>query len=583
MNQLRHLIPYLRPYSAKIAAGVFCILASALIGLLSPLIVGWAIDSLSEGVSTRTLVFYAAALVGITLFRGAFHFGQRMILVTNSRRVEMNLRQDLYAHLQRLHGRFFATHSTGDLMARATNDLEAVRLLCGPAIMYGGNTVFAALGSLAFMIDIHVGLTLLSLGTLPLVAVLTQVVGKRIHVLFQSVQEHFATLTGKVQENLSGARVVRAYVQEEAEEQAFRVLNRDYVDRSRDLIRLDAMFRPSLQTLVGVGFVGVLGYGGYLILEGEITVGEFVTFQLFLGKLVWPMIAIGWVINIAQRGAASLGRIRSVIETDPEIVEPEKPVHLEKVEGAIRFSGVSFAYRENAEPALVDIDLEIGAGETLALVGRTGSGKSSLLSLVPRLFDPIAGKIELDGVDLRSLSLEQLRGTIAMVPQESFLFSATVRENVAFGRPDADEEAIARTVSLAGLDADLEHFPEGLDTVVGERGITLSGGQKQRVALARALLLEPEILLLDDCLSAVDAHTEEQILRNLRTVFPGRTVLMATHRIAAARLCDRALVLEDGRIQALGDHDALVAEGGTYADLHRRQHLEAQLEELTVA
>lgn len=580
MNQLRHLLPYFRPYRLRMAAGVLCVLMAAVIGLLSPLIVGSAIDSLSTDIGARTLLLYAGALVGITLVRGVFHFGQRMILVATSRRIEMDLRQDLYAHLQRLHGRFFAKQSTGDLMARATNDLEAVRLLSGPAIMYGGNTIFAAIGSLAFMIDIHVGLTLLSLGTLPLVALLTQVVGKKIHVLFQGVQEQFATLTGKVQENLSGVRVVRAYVQEEAEEEAFRTLNRAYVDRSRNLIRLDAAFRPSIQGLVGIGFAGVLGYGGYLILQGEITVGQFVTFQLFLGKLVWPMIAIGWVINITQRGAASFGRIREVLLTAPEISDPEQPAPLESVAGSIRFEGVSFAYRQGAELALEGIDLDIAAGETVALVGRTGSGKSSLLALIPRLFDPVAGKVELDGVDLRRLPLRQLRESIAMVPQETFLFSTTVRENIAFGRPDASRDAVLRAATLAGLDADLEGFPQGLDTMVGERGITLSGGQKQRVALARALLLDPEILLLDDCLSAVDAQTEEQILRNLRTVFPGRTVLMASHRIAAARLCDRSVVLDQGRIEAVGDHDALVARGGTYADLHHRQRLEAQLEEL---
>ncbi|MEM9597543.1 MAG: ABC transporter ATP-binding protein [Acidobacteriota bacterium] len=577
MHKLLQLLPYFRPYRRDLAIGVVCMLFSAVLALVNPQVIGQAIDRLRADVSPDTLVVYGLVLVAVALVQGVFQLFKRLVLVTMSRKIEFDLRNDFYDHLQKLHPGFYHGYPTGDLMARATNDLNAVRMLCGPAIMYGGNTIFVAAGALFFMLRIHVGLTLLALCSLPLVAIVTQVFGQRIHVLFERVQSSFSDLSTRVQENLAGARVVRAYVQEEPERRAFRGLNRENVDRNRELIRWNAAFHPLIQALVGLGFAAVLGFGTRLILAGEITLGEFVTFHLFLGKLVWPMIAIGWVINLAQRGAASMGRIEEVLATEPEIRDRGPLVAVDAVRGSIRFRGLSHRHRQDRPAALEGIDLEIPAGDALAVVGRTGSGKSTLLSLVPRLIDPGPGMLEVDGVDVHRMPLADLRGAIAMVPQETFLFSDSLRANIAFGSPEADEDGIRRAASLAGLDQDLEGFPDGLDTVVGERGITLSGGQKQRMALARALLRDPRILILDDCLSAVDAHTEETILRNLRQVFRGRTVLMASHRIAAARLCDRILVLEDGRAQALGSHDELVARPGIYADLDRRQRLEEQL------
>jgi ATP-binding cassette, subfamily B, multidrug efflux pump len=577
LKRLSYLWPYLRPHRRKLGLGLLAILASVLLGLVSPVLVGRAIDSVRQHASGASLLGYAGLVIGFSALQGVFSYLQRMLLVAMSRDVEFDLRNVYFEALEGQPPAFFQDRPTGDLMARATNDLQAVRLLCGPAIMYLTNTVITGISALILMARINVRLTLVPLLTTPFVALATNIFGTKIHIHFMRVQEKFAGVSTKVQESLAGARVVRAYAREEADQEEFRNVNEQYLEGNRRLAGWATAFHPLLQALVGVGFAAVLWYGGILVLRDRITIGEFVTFQLFLNKLIWPMIALGWVINMAQRGLASLARIRQVVDFQPAVRDEEPLFDPGAVLGDVSFRNLTFAYREGADAVLSGIDVQVAAGTTVAVVGRTGAGKSSLLALIPRLIDPPEGTLEVDSIDVRRLPLARLRSSIGMVPQETFLFSETIRENIAFGRPDASPEEVMEAARLAGLEPDLLSFPEGLDTLVGERGLTLSGGQKQRVALARALLRNPRILLLDDCLSAVDTQTEEQILHNLRLVFRGRTVFLVSHRISTVKDADQILVLDHGRIAERGTHPQLIAAGGLYAELHQRQLLEEEL------
>ncbi|HYE15261.1 MAG TPA: ABC transporter ATP-binding protein, partial [Pyrinomonadaceae bacterium] len=535
MDDLRKFFRYFRPYRGSLAAGVLCIFASVVIGLLVPVLVGRAVDDLGSGVTWAKITRYALLILAVSAVSGAFLFLQRRILIGMSRHVEYDLRQDFYAHLQRQPLSFFHANRTGDLMARATNDLAAVRQLAGPMIMYTLQTVFVVVIILPLMLRISVRLTLLLMVTMPLVSLTVKYFGQQVHVRFEKIQDFFAQMSARAQENFSGVRVVRAYAQEGAEIAVFNSLNREYAERNLQLVRISAVMRPLLTFVIGTGYVLIIWYGGMLAVRGTISTGQVVEFLLYLTRLIWPLIALGYVVNLYQRGTASLKRMNAVFAVSPSIADAPGVKEQPPVRGEIEFRDLTFAYGEHSPPVLKDINLRIEAGQTVAFVGRTGSGKSTLVNLIPRVVDAPPGTVFVDGVSVRDYPLAQLRASIGYVPQETFLFSDTLAENVAFGVGGAGRADIEWAAEIAGLSDDVRSFPDGFDTLVGERGITLSGGQKQRAAIARAVLRQPKILILDDALSSVDTYTEEKILARLRGVMRERTSIIVSHRISTVR------------------------------------------------
>ena len=569
---------YLWRYRWALALGLACLVLKDVALACQPLMIRGAIDSLGAR-GAGLFVRYALWLVGLALVKGAFQFFMRVIIIGVSRDIEYDLRNDLFAHLVELSPDYYARTRTGDIMARSTNDLNAVRMMLGPGIMYWFETSLTFL--LAMIVMLHSDWRLALYAILPAPAVSLSMIffGRRIHDRFERIQEMFSDISSRVQENLSGVRMIRAFVQERAEMRRFEELNRQYIAQNIKLVRIQGVFQPLLEVLIGTTFLIVLWLGGRDVLLGRISLGTFVMFNTYMGMLVWPMIALGWVVNLMQRGRASLERINQILGEQPTIRGPE-PARLvvapEPLRGAIAFRGVAVDYGNS--PALDDIDLEIPEGATVAVVGHTGSGKSTLVSLVPRLFDPTEGIVTIDGIDLRSMDPAQIRRSIGFVPQETFLFSATIAENIAFGVKEATDDQVRRAAEIAGIAGDIESFPQGYRTVVGERGITLSGGQKQRTAIARALLRDPRILILDDALSSVDTLTEERILTHLAGVMRGRTVILISHRVSTVRQADWIVVLDKGRIAERGSHAELIAHGGYYAELSRKQMLEEELE-----
>jgi ATP-binding cassette subfamily B protein len=580
---MRHAITTLRPYFWKyrrsFALGMGALIIKDILAAAMPLILRFGIDSLNSGFQLRIVLELAAALALVSLLKGVFQYWMRVVLIGASRDIEYDLRNNLFANLLRLSWDFYGSYRTGDIMARATNDLNAVRMMLGPGVMYWCETMFTLVLAVSVMLAVDWRLTLLSLAPAPLVSFAVVFFGQRIHARFEAIQKMFSEISSRVQENLSGVRVIRAYVQEQAELRHFERLNEEYIAQNIRLARLSGLFMPLLQALIGVTFLMVLWIGGYQLLAGRITLGSFVMFNTYMGMLVWPMIAMGWVVNLMQRGTASLNRIRELLEAQPAISAPPRPLTLEKVAGEIGFHDVTLEY-PGGTVALDGVNFRIPAGSTIAIVGHTGSGKSSLVSLIPRLLDPTSGSVTLDGADLRELSPGDLRRHIGFVPQETFLFSATIGENIAFGVSGASEEDIRRAAQIAGLAPDIEGFPDGYKTMVGERGLTLSGGQKQRTAIARAILRNPRILILDDALSSVDTVTEERILSSLSGLMRNRTTILISHRVSTVRNADRIFVLEHGAIVEEGSHEELLALGGYYADLYERQLLEEELEAL---
>jgi len=584
MKNLRTAAPYYKPYWVPFTVGLLIVLASSAITSVIPWLLRRAIDAIGAGAPLRTIWELSGLIVLAAIIGGAFRYGMRELMNGVSRWMEYDLRNDLFIHLETLDASYFAQTRTGDIMARLTNDLGAVRMALGPAVMYLTNTIFGGLFALYFMLRIDVKLTLLALLPTIFLPILTIRMGKAIHDRFEAVQEHFSSLTTHAQENLTGARIVRAYRQEAAEVERFGALNDKYLSLNMSLVRLWGTLNPLFAFFGGLGAVIVLGAGGVLTINGTISVGSFVAFGMYLTMLTWPMIALGWVVNLFQRGEASMGRLREIFDVPSRITVAQPRQHLppSRTGRSIEFRNVGFHYPsdDTGEPRWVlrNVSFTVPAGATLGVVGATGSGKSALIDLVPRMYDPQEGEILIDGIPTRNVDPAELRQEIGFVPQESLLFSETIGANLAYG-----SSALTQTgewaAAVAQLDQTISEFPGGYETILGERGINLSGGQKQRAALARALARHPSIVVLDDALSAVDTHTEADILRGLREALRGRTAIIASHRISAVRDASWIIVLDDGRIVEQGKHADLIAAGGRYWTLLRRQQLEDAIED----
>lgn len=596
LDRLKPLAPYLKRYWKSLAWGGVAVVFYNVIKVLIPIVIGHAIDDMRQGITQQKILFHALRLLLVAVCSAVFLYITRQVIIGASREIEYDLRNDLFANLERQSPNFYHTHRTGDIMARTTNDLNAVRQLLGPAIMYSANTLVFTCAALPFMYHISPKLTFFAFVPLPAASVLIQYFGNHIHRRFERIQAMFSDISAKAQENFSGARLIRAFAQEEAEIESFEEANREYIRRSLHLVRLMAMLWPTLEFVLGLSLMITLLIGGHEVVQHRISVGEFTSFNVYMVQLIWPIIAIGWVVNLFQRGTASIVRIDELLKQQPSIADDPafltcRP-HLEisspdavnslaslpicSLHGDIELRNLSFAY-PNGPTILHDINLHIPAGTSLAIVGPTGSGKSTLVSLIARLQDAEMNMVLIDDASIRSFPLTELRANIGFVPQETFLFSDTIRHNIAFGSPHATDEQIEEAAAIAHIRTEILEFPRGFETIVGERGVTLSGGQKQRTAIARAIIRDPRILVLDDALASVDTYTEERILQGLAQVMHGRTTIFISHRISTARNADQIAVLVEGRIAEFGTHEELLSRNGYYTGLYEKQRLEEEI------
>jgi ATP-binding cassette subfamily B multidrug efflux pump len=581
MKNLRTLKKYFLRYKTALITGIFFIIVSNAFTVYVPIIIKDSLNDLQQGIVENKLVEYALLIVGSTLMAGIFRFMIRQTIIVISRKIEYDLRQDFWEYIQHLSLRFFQNNSTGNIMAHATNDISAVRMFIGPAVMYSIDTGVRIIIVISIMSMISWEVTLWSLIPLPFLSFLVYVVGKKVHKRFTLIQEKFADLTTKAQENFSGIRVIKSYVAEEREVAEFDRLSREYLARNMKLVKIQALFQPTLFLITGMSIIIAIWAGGTAVINKTLMIGDVTALIMYLGILIWPMIAFGWVINIIQQAEASMARLNKLWSEELEIADVgEENSLVNEVKGEVEFRNVSFKYGENLPFVLQNLNLKIPAGHSLAIMGNTGSGKTTMINLIPRLFDATEGEVLLDGVNIKDISLKTVRRSIGFVPQEAFLFSETIKNNICYGKPDATESEITERAKIAQFSKDVLEFPEGFETVVGERGITLSGGQKQRASLTRALMTDPEILILDDSFSAVDTHTEEDILQGLRGFMKNRTTLMVSHRVSTVKDADKIVILDKGMIAEEGTHDELIKLNGLYAGIYNRQLLEQEIEEI---
>ncbi|MEW6193994.1 MAG: ABC transporter ATP-binding protein [Bacteroidota bacterium] len=580
-GSLIHLKKYFLRYKSKLSLGILFIILSNIGLVYIPILLKDSANALIGNINLELVTRYALLIIGATLISGIFRFLIRQTIIVVSREIEYDLRHDFWKHIQKLPLRFFQNNSTGNIMSHATNDINAVRMCVGPAVMYSidNGTLFVMV--LGLMIALNLKLTLYTLIPLPFLSFLVYIVMKKVHVRYTKIQEKFSELTTKAQENFSGIRVIKSYVREDYEIDQFTNLSNEYLDRKMGLVRLQALFNPIFFMVAGLSGIIVVWIGGIMVMEGELTVGDIFAFMAFLSMLIWPMISFGWVANMIQQAESSMKRLLKFFNEPYEISDNHQTDNsVSNIKGTIELKNVSFRYNENLQPVLENLNLKIEQGETVAFVGHTGVGKTTLVNLIPRMYDATSGEVLIDGVEVKKIPLNVLRTNIGYVPQENFLFSDTLANNIMYGLESKDESVISKVSAIAQLENDVETFPKKYDTILGERGITLSGGQKQRSSLSRALAIDPKILILDDSFSAVDTHTEEEILKKLKEFMKNRTSIIISHRISTVKDSDKIFVIDKGKIVEQGTHDELVDKGGIYADLHYKQLLEEEILEM---